>query len=70
VDTFGIDRDMNRTVCLLVEIGAFRLVIVVGLVRVGQMQIPGSQHFEPVVEVCPGSEHLGSEAGAGVIDFE
>ena len=41
-----------------------------GGVGVDKLHVARAEDLEAVVEVCAGSEGLGSEAGAGVVDFE
>ena len=70
VDAIGVDGDVDGPVGLFVEVRAFGLVFVVGLVGVGEVHVAGAEHLEAVVEVCSGREHLSAEAGAGIINFE
>ena len=41
-----------------------------GDVGVGELHGAGAEDFEVVVEVSAGSEVLGTEAGAGIVDFD
>jgi hypothetical protein len=70
VNAVGSDGDVDGAVGLLVEVGTFRLVIVVSLVGIDEVQVACAEDFELVVEVCSGSEYLGTEAGARIVDFE
>ncbi len=66
----GGDGDLDGTVCLFVEVGAFGLVVLVVFASISEGQLTGSEDLETIVEIRSGSEVLSAEAGAGIVDFE
>lgn len=64
------DDNRERAFRALFQEGAIGFVVVLGAVGVKDLHVAGAKNLEAVVEVGSGSEVLGPETGAGVIDFE
>lgn len=70
MDAVGRDDDVDGAVSFFVEVRAFRFVVVVGLVGVGEVHVTGAKYLELVMEIRSGGEYLCTKTGAGIINFE
>jgi hypothetical protein len=70
LNSTGLDDDPERAFGAFFEIWTLGLLFLVRGVCVGEFELALSQDFEAVVKVGSGSESLGSEAGAGVINLD
>jgi hypothetical protein len=64
------DGDPEGAFVSFVEGRATEGVVMVGVVGVENLHIATAENLESIVEVRAGSEVLGAEAGAGIVDFE
>ena len=69
-NAFRRDDDLERTFVSFFQKRPFRFFIVKIAGGVGKADIAGADDLEAVVKGGSGSEALGAETGAGVIDFE
>ena len=70
VDSFGRDSDGDGTFGAFLEERSFGFLFVLSEIGIDELHFARAEDLEAVVEVCSGSEGLGSEAGAWVVDFE
>jgi hypothetical protein len=69
LDSAGLYEDVKRPLGSFVEVRSFGLLFLICGIGIGEFELAVSEDFESVMEVGTGSEDLGSEARAGVIDF-
>jgi hypothetical protein len=69
-DAVGGDGDGDWAFGSFFEEWTLGFLFMLGSVGIDELHVAGTEDFEAVVEVRAGSERLGSETGAGVVDFE
>jgi hypothetical protein len=70
VNSLWADGDGERAFSAFLEEWAVGFLLVLGIVGVDELHIARAQDLETIVEVRSGSQRLGAEAGAGVVNLD